>query len=248
MDRNRELQSLLPINLEIANLLRKMTARPCRAADWLRGDAGVDRQMVKSPVAWHSDHIQVGKRHVQMFSLKMTPESSRPCLVSGPSTLDCDSIHCSTWRVKSTSSARSEIDAQEKFISFFKVALPAIYTTEEIRAILQAADPYMRIVIEMGLKFGLREQELMYAEWTDLDWEQSAFRAQGKKCWDFRVKDSEQREIPCASESVEGVEGMEKEASELPPDRWDSRRQPRYPSLALPQAIGQKRGAELREM
>jgi hypothetical protein len=38
-------------------------------------------------------------------------------------TLDCDSVLCSTWRVKSTSSARSEIDAQEKFISFFKVGV-----------------------------------------------------------------------------------------------------------------------------
>jgi hypothetical protein len=38
-------------------------------------------------------------------------------------TLDCDRVLCSTWRVKSTSAARSEIDAQEKFISFFKVGV-----------------------------------------------------------------------------------------------------------------------------
>jgi type IV secretion system protein VirB4 len=44
-------------------------------------------------------------------------------LFSGLMTLDCDSILCSTWRPKSTSSARSEIDAQEKFISFFKVGV-----------------------------------------------------------------------------------------------------------------------------
>jgi type IV secretion system protein VirB4 len=91
--------------------------------DQLRGDTGVDRQIVKTPVAWHSDYLQVGKRHVQMFSLKTTPEASRPCLFSGLLTLDCDSVLCSTWRVKSTSSARSEIDAQEKFISFFKVGV-----------------------------------------------------------------------------------------------------------------------------
>jgi type IV secretion system protein VirB4 len=91
--------------------------------DQLRGDAGVDRQIVKAPVAWYSDHLQVGKRHVQMFSLKTTPEASRPCLFSGLLRLDCDSVLCSTWRVKSTSSARSEIDAQEKFISFFKVGV-----------------------------------------------------------------------------------------------------------------------------
>ncbi len=91
--------------------------------DQLRSDTGVDRQIVNSPVAWRSDYLQVGKRHVQMFSLKATPEASRPCLFSGLLALDCDSILCSTWRVKSTSAARSEIDAQEKFISFFKVGV-----------------------------------------------------------------------------------------------------------------------------
>ena len=91
--------------------------------DQLRSDTGVDRQIVKSPVAWHSDHVTVGKRHVQMFSLKTTPEASRPCLFSGLLTLDCDSVLCSTWRVKSTAAARKEIDSQEKFISFFKVGV-----------------------------------------------------------------------------------------------------------------------------
>lgn len=67
--------------------------------DQLRSDTGVDCQIVNSPVAWHSDYLQVGKRHVQMFSLKTTPEASRPCLFSGLLTLDCDSVLCSTWRV-----------------------------------------------------------------------------------------------------------------------------------------------------
>lgn len=92
-------------------------------SDQLRADTGIDRQIVKSPVAWHQDHVQVGKRHVQMFSLKTTPEASRPCLFSGLLTLGCDSVLCTTWRPKSASAARTEIDAQEKFISFFKVGV-----------------------------------------------------------------------------------------------------------------------------
>ncbi len=91
--------------------------------DELRSDTGVDRQIVKCPVAWRSDHVQVGKRHIQMFSLKTTPDASRPCLFSNLLTLDCDSVLCTTWRIKSTSAARNEIDAQEKFISFFKVGV-----------------------------------------------------------------------------------------------------------------------------
>lgn len=91
--------------------------------DSLRSDEGVDRQIVKNPVAWHDDHLEVGRRHVQMFSLLATPEASRPGLFSDLLTLDCDSVLCTIWRVKSTASARREIDQQEKFISFFKAGV-----------------------------------------------------------------------------------------------------------------------------
>jgi integrase len=46
----------------------------------------------------------------------------------------------------------------------------------------------------------LRDQEMMYAEWTDIDWQHSVFRVQGKPHWDFKVKDSEQRDIPIPSD------------------------------------------------
>jgi integrase len=85
----------------------------------------------------------------------------------------------------------------------YEESLPTIYTPSEIRNILDASDEYMRMVIELGLKLGLREQEIMHAEWTDLDWGESAFRVQGKKLWGFQVKDSEQREIPCPSDLLE---------------------------------------------
>src|SRR6201992_2211763 len=96
--------------------------------DWvdygvIQGDKGVDRQIVQSPVSWESDHLRIGRRFVQMYSLTTTPEASRPCLFSDLLTLDCDSILCSTWRPKSSATARHEIDQQEKFISFFKVGV-----------------------------------------------------------------------------------------------------------------------------
>ena len=75
--------------------------------DQLRRDTGVDRQIVKNPVGFHDDQLRVGKRHVQMFSLMTTPESSRPCLFSGLLGLDCDTIVCSTWRPKSPAPERT---------------------------------------------------------------------------------------------------------------------------------------------
>jgi type IV secretion system protein VirB4 len=94
-------------------------------AEWgqLREDTNVDRQIVQAPVAWESDHLRIGRRFVQMYSLKTTPEASRPCLFADLLKLDCDSILCSTWRPKSSATARHEIDQQEKFISFFKVGV-----------------------------------------------------------------------------------------------------------------------------
>ncbi len=89
----------------------------------LESDAGLDRQIVRSPVAIEGDHLRVGKRYVQMFTLMNNPEVSRPCQFSGLMTLDCDSILCTTWRPKSAAKARAEISQQEKFISFFKVGV-----------------------------------------------------------------------------------------------------------------------------
>ncbi|MDR3737070.1 MAG: hypothetical protein P4L10_16240 [Acidobacteriaceae bacterium] len=42
------------------------------AQDTLFADDGVDRQIAQSPVAWHSDHLTIGRRYVQMFSLRTT--------------------------------------------------------------------------------------------------------------------------------------------------------------------------------
>jgi integrase len=73
---------------------------------------------------------------------------------------------------------------------------PEIYTPGELKTILEAADDYMGIVIRMALMLGLREQEIMYAEWTDIDWHYATFRVQGKPNLGFAVKDSAQRQIP----------------------------------------------------
>ena len=50
--------------------------------DWadtgqLRSDAGVDRQIVQSPVAWEADHLRVGRRFVQMYSLSLRRSNAR---------------------------------------------------------------------------------------------------------------------------------------------------------------------------
>jgi integrase len=89
--------------------------------------------------------------------------------------------------------------------------MPTVYTPDEMKAILAAADPYMRLVINLGLKCGLREQELMHLEWGDIHWAEKVLRVAGKPHWGFRVKDSEQREVPIADEVLELLEARRSE-------------------------------------
>jgi integrase len=78
----------------------------------------------------------------------------------------------------------------------YEETLPTIYTPAELKAVLDAADDYMGIVIRMALMLGLREQEITYAEWSDIDFHHSTYRVQGKPRWKFAVKDKAQRLIP----------------------------------------------------
>jgi len=89
----------------------------------LIGDTGVDQQIVSSAVSWQPDHLRVGKRYVQMFTMTGTPLTSQPCLFSSVASLSCDSVLCTTWRPKSAASVRKEIGAQEKWLDFFKVGI-----------------------------------------------------------------------------------------------------------------------------
>jgi len=61
---------------------------------------------------------------------------------------------------------------------------------------LAAADAYMRICILIGLKCGLRDQELMHLEFRDISWTDNTLRVQSKDQWGFNPKTWEQREIP----------------------------------------------------
>lgn len=81
----------------------------------------------------------------------------------------------------------------------YEVTLPTIYSPSEIVDIRQAAkddDPVLSLAIDLTLMLGLREREATHAMWGDIDWTHSVFRVQGKRSLGFKVKDSEQRDVP----------------------------------------------------
>ena len=84
--------------------------------------------------------------------------------------------------------------------------LPTIYTSDEISGILGAADQYMHLVMGLALKCGLRDQEIMHLEWSDIHRPDRVLRVSSKPRYGFRVKDSEERDIPVPDELLEEME------------------------------------------
>jgi type IV secretion system protein VirB4 len=128
----------------------------------LIADTGVDQQIVSSAVSWESDHLRVGKRYVQMFTMTSTPVASQPCLFSSITNLNCDSVLCTTWRPKSAASVRKEIGAQEKWLDFFKVGIfqrvmagrnfAALDKGAGAKAASEGVDDLSLVVTELGKK------------------------------------------------------------------------------------------------
>jgi integrase len=54
----------------------------------------------------------------------------------------------------------------------------------------------MKMAILLALKCGLRDQELMHLEFSDINFTERTLRVQGKPRWNFRVKTHEQRFVP----------------------------------------------------
>jgi integrase len=116
----------------------------------------------------------------------------------------------------------------------YDATLPNTYAVEERANILSVADPYMRIAIELGMMCGLRDQEIQHLEWPDIRWADSTLRVTSKPHWKFKIKDSEERDIPIPSVLLEHLKGR-REAN--PDDR-----------LVLPTAEGKPNGKLLRSL
>ncbi len=85
----------------------------------------------------------------------------------------------------------------------YEKKLPTVYKASDLSSILAVADGSMSVVIELALKCGLREQEVMHLCWSDISVEDATLRVRSKPEWGFEVKDSEQRELPVPGDLIE---------------------------------------------
>ena len=84
-----------------------------------------------------------------------------------------------------------------------KKAPATIYTPEQLHALRNTANDYLRLAIDMALMLGLRDQELSHACWSDIDFHTRTFRVTSKPDLGFRIKDSEERLLPCPVELLD---------------------------------------------
>jgi integrase len=91
---------------------------------------------------------------------------------------------------------------------------PTIYSPDEVAGIRNAADDYMLMVIDLALMLGLRDQEIMYAMYSDVNFHTGEFRVQDKPSLGFVVKDKEERDIPIPAPLLERIAARQAAAPE----------------------------------
>lgn len=79
----------------------------------------------------------------------------------------------------------------------YEQRLPEVYGEEELRAFFDSlsGDP-LKVVYEILLMTGLREQEAVYLAWTSVDLDRGILRVRSNPEYGFKVKDKEQRDLP----------------------------------------------------
>ena len=69
----------------------------------------------------------------------------------------------------------------------YEKKLPTIYTPDELAGLFRVATPYEKMVCNLALKLGLRDQEVQFSEFTDISWHESVYRVRSKPQYDFTV-------------------------------------------------------------
>lgn len=103
------------LNLESWALATKLTSQE-----------RVDEQIIRSSIEWHEDHLQVGRQHVQLFSLLNSPTASRANLFGALQSVNANMILCSCWAPRRRATVQKRIDQVEGFSGIFRHTILAL--------------------------------------------------------------------------------------------------------------------------
>lgn len=89
---------------------------------------------------------------------------------------------------------------------------PNFFEEEHIQSLLGEASPLWKTVILLGFFAGLRRDEILHLDWTDVDFENNQLRTTPKDDW--HPKDREAREIPIHPSLKNHLDEWKKQAAE----------------------------------
>lgn len=91
--------------------------------------------------------------------------------------------------------------------------MPEIYTDQELTAFFKSVTPLREnLLFRVLTQTGLREQEAMHLEWTDIDPDRKILSLKSKvKKYGFRLKDFEERELPLNDDLLQRLMAYKKE-------------------------------------
>lgn len=92
----------------------------------------------------------------------------------------------------------------------YEKTLPEVYTPDELDtffAHLESVESdYDRLLFDVLLTCGLREQEVMHLEWKDVNAEASKLTLRANPKWGFKLKDYEEREVPLKADLLKSLQ------------------------------------------
>lgn len=89
---------------------------------------------------------------------------------------------------------------------------PEIYEKEELDALFRACEPDENLWFEFFLMTGMREQEVMYTYWSDLNLNASTVRVSHKPDRGWTPKAYKEREIPIPTKLVSALKAWKKKS------------------------------------
>lgn len=91
-----------------------------------------------------------------------------------------------------------------------------IYEAEELEAMFRVASEYEATLIKFLLGSGLRDQEIRFLLWRDIDFKANVVRVTAKPQWGFTPKNWEERAIPIPSGLVERLRKLKSDRDAVP--------------------------------
>jgi integrase len=89
------------------------------------------------------------------------------------------------------------------------------YDPDQLAILFAAANPEERLTFEFFLGTGLREQEVMYATWRNVDFKGKVIAVRSKPEMGFRIKDKEERSVPVPDSLIQALIERRKQSSSI---------------------------------